>query len=333
MKRIATPEKYGPGERTVKFKQDGVKFRSDNQSGRGRSQYQGGYRAGARGGQGRGGGYENGGGSRNNDYDSYKGTNSPGQGSQGNNRKLDRSQYRGDNQSGQQQEVAFRGNGNQSGGRNNHSYDYKEGDRRDSYRSHQQQQYRANNKGGDARNDYMNRQLHNDMRYNNSTNSPIATHSNNGTYSVHDGLRGKFGSPMDQPLMLKIGQDGYPGWLFGDMRIPDPPRISQQELVNLQQSKIDRKLKDAMNFSMGAMGRTVHVPISANFAVLDDNLIDNNVYYYEPPCLSILLSDLLDKFTLYYLTNESKFYAVDLLGAYFELSERRDDIYESRISE
>lgn len=104
------------------------------------------------------------------------------------------------------------------------------------------------------------------------------------------------------------------------MRIPDPPRISQQELVNYQQSQIDRRLNDAMNSSRGTLGRTVHVPISANFAVLDDNLIDDNVYYYEPTCLAIYLSEMLDRFMLYYLTNESKFNAIDLLGAYYELS-------------
>jgi len=133
--------------------------------------------------------------------------------------------------------------------------------------------------------------------------------------------------------MFRLGLDGNPGWFLGDMRNPDPPRISQQELVNYQQSHIDRRLHDAMNISRGALGRTVHVPISANFAVLDDNLIDDNVYYYEPPCLEIYISELLDRFMLYYLTNESKFFAVDLLGAYYELSERRDTLYESRISE
>ena len=71
----------------------------------------------------------------------------------------------------------------------------------------------------------------------------------------------------------------------------------------------------------------MHVPISANFAVLDDNLIDDNVYYYEPPCLANYLSELLDRFMLYYLTNESKFYAIDLLGAYFDLSGRKKRTY------
>ena len=140
-------------------------------------------------------------------------------------------------------------------------------------------------------------------------------------------------SPMDQPLMFKLGPDGTPGWFLGDMRIPDPPRISQQDLVNYQQSQIDRKLNDAMNSSRTNMGRTVHVPISANFAVLDDNLIDDNVYYYEPTCLAMYLSDLLEKFMLYYLINESKFFAIDLLGAYYDLSEGRNDLYESRICE
>lgn len=203
-RHVATPEKYGPGERTVKFEKDGVKFRLDNQSGRGRFQFRGSNKGGARGGQGRGGGFENGGGTRNNDYNSYRGPNSPGQGFQEDNRKLSHSPYRGDTQNRQQQEAGFRGNGNQSGGRYNHSYDYRNEDRRDSYRSPQQLQYRSDNEEGGARNEYMNRHLQNDIRYNNGTNSPIAPRCNNGTYPVLDGNRGKVGSPMDQPLMFKL---------------------------------------------------------------------------------------------------------------------------------
>ena len=59
-KRGPTPEKYGPGERVVKFEQTGVSYHADNQSGRGRSQFRGGYRGGGRGGPGRGRGYDNG---------------------------------------------------------------------------------------------------------------------------------------------------------------------------------------------------------------------------------------------------------------------------------
>ena len=268
-RRITTPEKYGPAERTVKFEEPRIGHQTDNQSGRGRNQFRGG-----RGGPGRGRGHNNG---------------------------------------------ASRGNGNQPDGRN--------------YRSPQNQQDPGAYEREYARQEFINRQYEIEMRNKKSINSQSGTRQNVGVSPAQDRNEGSRYSPMNQPLMFKLGPDGTPGWFLGDMRIPDPPRISQQDLANYQKNQIDRNLNDAMNFSRTNMGRTVHVPISANFAVLDDNLIDDNVYYYEPPSLAIYLSDLLEKFMLYYLTNESKFFAIDLLGAYHDLSVARNEIYESRINE
>ena len=41
-RRMTTPEKYGPAERTVKFEQPRIGYQTDNQSGRGRNQFRGG---------------------------------------------------------------------------------------------------------------------------------------------------------------------------------------------------------------------------------------------------------------------------------------------------
>jgi len=75
----------------------------------------------------------------------------------------------------------------------------------------------------------------------------------------------------------------------------------------------------------------MHVPISANLAIFDDNLIDNNVYSYEPPCLAVYLKYLLDRFMLFHYDNELKFNEIDLLGAYFDLLENRDEVREEGI--
>ena len=264
-----TPEKYGPGERTVTFEQPRIGYQTNNQSGRGRNQFRGG-----RGGPGRGRGYDNG---------------------------------------------ASRGNGNQFDGRNN--------------RSPQKQQDPGAYEREYARQEFVNRQYENEVRNKKNFNSPNGTRQNVGASPAQGRNEGLRYSPMEQPLMFKLGIDGTPGWFLGDMRIPDPPRISQQDLVNYQQNQIDRKLNDAMNSSRTNLGRTVHVPISANFAVLDDNLIDDNVYYYEPSCLAYYLSELLDRFMMYYVTNESKFYAIDLLGAYCDLLRTRNERSEATIFE
>jgi hypothetical protein len=90
------------------------------------------------------------------------------------------------------------------------------------------------------------------------------------------------------------------------MPIPNKPRISETEILLYQQSNIDQKLNEAMMNSRSNAGRmtTIHVPISANLAIFDDNLIDDNVYYYEPSCLVVYLKHLLDRFMLYYYDNE-----------------------------
>jgi len=91
------------------------------------------------------------------------------------------------------------------------------------------------------------------------------------------------------------------------MRIPDPPRIGQQELSRHQQIQLDRTLNDAMINSRNNSGtlNQLHVPISANLAILDDNLIDANVYYHVPTCLVDLIYDTLCRVTLYYYANQN----------------------------
>lgn len=133
--------------------------------------------------------------------------------------------------------------------------------------------------------------------------------------------------------MFKLGPDGTPGWFLGDMRIPDKPRISQQDILLYQQSNIDRKINEAMMNSRSNAGRvsTMHVPISANLAVFDDNLIDDNVYYNEPTSLSAYLNIILDRFMLFHHDNEIKFNEIDLLGAYYDLIESRNDAEEAKL--
>jgi len=53
-------------------------------------------------------------------------------------------------------------------------------------------------------------------------------------------------SPNQQPLTYKIGKDEYYEWFLGDMEIPDPPRIGQQELRRHQLIQLDCTLNDAM---------------------------------------------------------------------------------------
>jgi len=55
-------------------------------------------------------------------------------------------------------------------------------------------------------------------------------------------------------------------------------------LIKYQQNQLVRELNEAMNNSRSNSWRmnTLHVPMSANFAILDDNLIDDNFRYHEP---------------------------------------------------
>ena len=334
-KRLVTPEKYGPAERIVKFEQPGTGYQYDNQSARGRSQYRGAYRGGGRGGAGRGRGYENYGGGRGNNNTQYRSPNSPGQDFQAGNNRPD-TQYRGDSSPRIQQSVQFRDNGNQGGGRNNHSNDYQNGDRQDKYRSPQQQQYRRENEGTPERKEHTNTQSPNNYSNNYNRNTYQNPSPNNqGTSTGNERNRGGRDSPVNQSLTYKLGFDGNPGWFLGDMRIPDPPRIGQQEIMAYQQSIIDRKLNEALSNSRYNSARTsiVNVPISANFAVLDDNLIDENVYFNEPTCLFDYIYEMLARFMWFYSTNLSRFNAIDFLGAYFDLIETRDESMEARISE